>query len=115
MENDLCEINKTEVSTRLGQGKKRKTSIDKNKIFVNGSISNLRAKERYQSWISYHSMLEENLISHHEKMCKLVFEDIMSHLTTTNEMLDIERMMGSAVVQLLPVLCLNTGINLPGT
>ena len=33
----------------------------------------------------------------------------------TAELLDVERMMGGESVQLLPVLCLNTGINLPGT
>ena len=49
-------------------------------------------------------------------MCAVVFSDIMEYLTETNKMLDIERDLkfeGENRVQLLPVACLNTGINLP--
>ena len=49
----------------------------------------------------------------HEKMCQKVFDEMMAHLRETSEMLDVERMMGGDGVQLLPVLCLSTGINLP--
>lgn len=113
MENDLTEIDKNQITTRLGRGKKRKISIDKQLLFKNAAGPN-RAQERFQSWTDYAAKLEANLISLHEKMCSNVFDDILVHLLHTNEMLDIERMSGNDLVQLLPVLCLNTGINLPG-
>ena len=40
-----------------------------------------------------------------------VFDDMIDYLKETNELLDVER--DCERVQLLPVACLNTGINLP--
>ena len=47
----------------------------------------------------------------HRRMCAKVFDDMISYLTETNDLLDVEQSLET--VQLLPVACLNTGINLP--
>ena len=62
--------------------------------------------------MEYSRLLTRNLAEVHEKMCTVVFSDIMEYLVETNKMLDIERNLkidGENRVQLLPVACLNTG------
>ena len=113
MQNDISEIDKNQITTRLGRGKKRKIAIDRPALFKQAGCSH-RTAERFETWLEYSEKLEQNLTTLHQKMCKKVFDDIIGHLEQTNEMLDVERMAGNDLVQLLPVLCLNTGINLPG-
>jgi len=113
MQNREEEIAKSGIFSRRGYGGKRKarTSIDEQGLFRKMNRNKKRIDERWQTWQEYATKLKANLEEVHRRMCVAVFDEMISYLKETNELLDVERDIER--VQLLPVACLNTGINLP--
>ena len=58
MQNEIEDIDKNQITTRLGRGKKRNIKVDTSRLFKNAANSG-RVQERFENWRKYSATLQD--------------------------------------------------------